>query len=338
MAEPWENYLETHKNRFTEELFDFIRIPSVSAQKEHSQDVYRAAEWVKARLEAAGLENAQIMDTGGHPVVYADWLHAGENRPTVLIYGHFDVQPAEPLELWHSPPFEPTLRDGLIFARGASDDKGGMFTSIIGAEAILKTEGQFGVNLKFCYEGQEEIGSPTLATFLQAHKEKFACDLIFSSDGLQWSNTESMIVLGLKGLMKLELSVKGPVSDLHSGLHGGVLQNPLEALATILASLRDDHGKIQVEGFFEDVLNPTELERKAIDDIPFDEAAYKAELGIPEFFGEPDFSTRERNWLRPTLDINGIWGGYQGDGSKTVIPSEAHAKITCRLVANQNPE
>ncbi len=333
----WEGYLENHKDRFLAELFDFIRIPSVSAQPEHSEDVRRAAVWVKERLDRAGLENAEVMATGGHPVVYADWLHAGKDKPTVLIYGHFDVQPADPLELWHTSPFEPTLKDGIIYARGASDDKGGMLTSIIGAEAILKTVGRFAVNLKFCYEGQEEIGSPELGPFLMANKDKFACDVIYSADGLQWSNTESMIVLGLKGLAKLELSVKGPASDLHSGLHGGVLQNPLEALAKILASLRDNEGKIVVEGFFDDVLDPSQAEREDIANIPFDEEAYRKELNVPSFFGEPGFSTRERNWIRPTLDINGIWGGYQGGGSKTVIPSEAHAKITCRLVANQDP-
>ena len=334
----WQQYLEEHKDRFVAEFFDFIRIPSISAQAEHIEDVRRAALWVKQRLDSAGLEHAEVLETGGHPLVYADWLHAGKDKPTVMIYGHFDVQPADPEGLWQTPPFEPTVKDGLVYARGASDDKGGMFSSIIAAEAILKTLAKFEVNLKFCYEGQEEIGSPQLESFLLAHKEKFSCNVIFSADGLQWSNTESMLVLGLKGLVKLELSVKGPRSDLHSGLHGGVLQNPLEALAKILASFRDPSGKIIVEGFFEDVLEPLQEERDAISIIPFNEAAYQQDLGIPAFFGEPGFSTRERNWLRPTLDINGIWGGYQGDGSKTVIPSEAHAKITCRLVANQEPQ
>lgn len=333
----WQDYLETHKDRFLDELFDFIRIPSVSAQAKHLDDVKLAANWVANRLTQAGIEHTEVMPTAGHPVVYGDWLHAGSDKPTVLIYGHFDVQPVDPLALWETDPFEPTLKDGRIYARGASDDKGGMFTPIIAAEAVLKTHGKFPVNLKFCFEGQEEIGSPQLASFLETHKEKFACDVVFSADGLQWSNSEGMIVLGLKGLAKLELKVTGAKSDLHSGLHGGVLHNPLEALSRILASLRDDSGRIAVAGFYDDVLEASPEEKAAMNSIPFDEAVYQQELGISEFFGEPHYTTRERNWIRPTLDINGIWGGYQGDGSKTVIPREASAKITCRLVANQNP-
>ncbi len=332
----WQDYLETHKERFLSELFDFIRIPSVSAEPKYAADVRKAAQWVTKRLEAAGAENISIMETGGHPVVYADYLHAGPNKPTVLLYGHFDVQPPDPLALWETPAFEPTIRDGRIYARGASDDKGGMFTPIIGFEAIRNTEG-LNVNIKFCFEGQEEIGSPQLESFLEKHKDKFACDYIFSADGLQWSETEAMIVLGLKGMAKLEIDVYGPSSDLHSGLHGGVLMNPLEALSHILASMRHADGKIVVEGFYDDVLDPTPEERAEIARVPFDETSYQKSLGIKEFFGEPGFSTRERNWIRPTLDINGIWGGYQGEGTKTVIPSEAHAKITCRLVANQKP-
>ncbi len=333
----WQDYLDFHKDRFLNELFDFIRIPSVSAQEKHLNDVKLAADWVAARLSKAGIEHTEVMATGGHPVVYGDCLHAGPDKPTVLIYGHFDVQPIDPLALWETDPFEPTLKDGRIYARGASDDKGGMLTPILAAEAFLKTQGKFPVNIKFCFEGQEEIGSPQLAAFLEEQKEKFACDVVFSADGLQWSNSEGMIVLGLKGLAKLELKVSAAKSDLHSGLHGGVLHNPLEALARILASFRDDSGRIAVEGFYDDVLEASTEEKAAMAAIPFDEAAYKQELGINEFFGEPSYTTRERNWIRPTLDINGIWGGYQGDGSKTVIPSEANAKITCRLVANQNP-
>ncbi len=333
----WQDYLETHKERFLSELFDFIRIPSVSAEPKYAGDVRKAAEWVAKRLEAAGAENLRIMETGGHPVVYADYLHAGPHKPTILLYGHFDVQPPDPLALWETPAFEPSVRDGRIYARGASDDKGGMFTPIIGFEAMLKTTGKLDINIKFCFEGQEEIGSPQLESFLENHKDKFACDYIFSADGLQWSESEAMIVLGLKGMAKLEIDVYGPSSDLHSGLHGGVLMNPLEALSRILASLRHENGEIAVEGFYDDVLDPTEEERHDIARVPFDETSYQQSLGIKEFFGEPGFSTRERNWIRPTLDINGIWGGYQGEGTKTVIPSEAHAKITCRLVANQKP-
>jgi len=213
-----------------------------------------------------------------------------------------------------------------------------LLSSILGIEAILKTIGTLPVNLKFCYEGQEEIGSPQLEAFLEKYSDKFSCDIVFSADGLQWSNDQPMLVLGLKALTKVEIEVTGPNSDLHSGIHGGVLNNPLEALANILASLRDDDGKIAVEGFFDNVIDPTPEERTATAAIPFDEEAYKSELGIADFFGEPNFTNRERNWFRPTIDINGIWGGYQGDGSKTVIPSKANAKITCRLVADQQPE
>jgi len=334
----WESYIEENKTTFLDEFFDFIRIPSVSAMDAHIEDVKDAAIWVQDRMQTAGIENVEVMETGGHPVVYGDWLHVGTDKPTVMIYGHFDVQPPDPIDLWESPPFEPTVRDGKIFARGASDDKGGLLSSILGIEAILKTIGTLPVNLKFCYEGQEEIGSPQLEAFLEKYSDKFSCDIVFSADGLQWSNDQPMLVLGLKALTKVEIEVTGPNSDLHSGIHGGVLNNPLEALANILASLRDDDGKIAVEGFFDNVIDPTPEERTATAAIPFDEEAYKSELGIADFFGEPNFTNRERNWFRPTIDINGIWGGYQGDGSKTVIPSKANAKITCRLVADQQPE
>jgi acetylornithine deacetylase/succinyl-diaminopimelate desuccinylase-like protein len=333
----WNDYLTENYDRFLAELLDFIRIPSVSALPEHAADVQRAAEWVANRLTAAGVENVLVMATGGHPVVYGDWLHAGSDKPTILLYGHFDVQPPDPVDLWETPPFEPTIRNGRIYARGASDDKGGMITPILAVEALLQSEGELPVNIKFCFEGQEEIGSPQLDNFLAKHQEKFTCDLILSADGLLWQADQPMLVLGLKGLASLEIHVKGAKSDLHSGLHGGVLHNPIEALSKIIASLRTADGKIAVAGFYDDVVELSAADRTEIAKVVRDDEAYRQELGIPEFFGEPDYTTQERNWIRPTLELNGIWGGFTGAGKKTVIPSEAHAKITCRLVADQDP-
>jgi len=333
----WQAYLNENEGRFLEELLELIRIPSISALPEHAGDVHRAAEWVRSRLQAAGVENTAVMPTGGHPAVYGDWLHAGADKPTILLYGHFDVQPVDPLDLWTAPPFEPLVRDDRIYARGASDDKGGMITPILAVEALLQTEGRLPVNVKFCFEGQEEIGSPQMDSFLAAHKDKFACDLVLSADGLLWNPDRPMLVLGLKGLCALEIHVKGPASDLHSGLHGGVLHNPIEALCEIVDSLRAPDGKIAVAGFYDDVVKLSDDLRAEIAGVPRDDQQYRQELGIPAFFGEPGYSTQERNWIRPTLELNGIWGGFQGAGTKTVIPSEAHAKITCRLVANQDP-
>ncbi len=334
----WQEYLDENYDRFLAELIDFIRIPSVSALPAHAEDVERAAEWVANRLTAVGVEHVEVMPTGGHPVVYGDWLHAGADKPTILLYGHFDVQPPDPLELWETAPFEPTIRNGRLYARGASDDKGGMITPILALEALLQTEGKLPVNIKCCFEGQEEIGSPQLDAFLAEHKEKFAADLVLSADGLLWEADQPMLVLGLKGMCALEIHVKGPKGDLHSGLHGGVLHNPIEALSKIVASLRSADGKIGVAGFYDDVVEFSDAARAEIAKVPRENESYRQELDIPQFFGEPGYTTQERNWIRPTLELNGIWGGFQGEGTKTVIPSEAHAKITCRLVANQDPQ
>ena len=334
----WMDFLNTHQNRFESELLDFVRIPSVSASSEYSQDVENAAAWVSKKLKEVGVENVLTMPTGGHPVVYGDWLHAGKSKPTVLIYGHFDVQPAEPFNLWDTPPFEPEIRDGKVYGRGASDDKGGMLIPILSFEALMKTTEKLPVNVKFLFEGQEEIGSPQLPKFMAEHRNKFACDMIFSSDGLQWTEDEPNIVMGLKGLLGVEIKVTGPKGDQHSGLHGGAIANPLMALSQLVSSMKSQNGKILIEGFYDDVAELTEEDRAEISKVPYDEDEYINELGVPELFGEIGFSTRERLWARPTLDVNGIWGGYQGLGSKTVHPSEASVKITCRLVANQKPE
>ncbi len=333
----WQTYLKSHQSRFVEELLDFVRIPSVSASADHAADVRRAAEWVSARLTAAGLENAAVMETGGHPVVCADWCHAGPEKPTILIYGHFDVQPAEPFELWDSPPFAPEIRQDCVWGRGASDDKGGMLIPILSLEAMLQTEGRLPVNVKLIFEGQEEIGSPELPAFVAAHRDLLTCDMIFSADGLQWTADEPNLITGLKGLVGAEITLQGAQSDQHSGLHGGGIANPLMALAQLLAGMKTTDGTISVDGFYDDVTALTDEDRAAIARVPFDETAYLAETGAPAAVGEPGYTVRERLWARPTLEVNGLWGGYQGLGSKTVLPAEASAKITCRLVAEQKP-
>ncbi len=332
----WRNYLDAQQDRFLAELLDFLRIPSVSALPQHAGDVQRAADWVAARMRAAGIESVQILPTGGHPVVYGDWLHAS-GKPTVLIYGHFDTQPADPYELWDSPPFEPVVRNGQVYARGASDDKGNMLPPILAVEALLQSEGTLPLNVKFLFEGQEEIGSPQIPAFVAAHRELLACDLALSSDGGQWSETEPAILTGLRGGCGLQIDVRGPNRDLHSGIYGGAVQNPIHALITILASLRGPDGRILVEGFYDAVVPLTDNERRRFAAAPFDGEAYMEDLGVEALWGEAGYTPRERTWARPTLEINGVWGGFQGEGVKTVLPAEAHAKITCRLVANQDP-
>ncbi|WP_171178488.1 dipeptidase [Ruegeria sp. HKCCD8929] len=335
----WQDYLDQHQSRFEAELLEFVRIPSVSAMPEHMPDVKRAAGWVADRLRGAGLEHVAVLPTTGHPAVYGDWLHAGPDKPTVLIYGHFDVQPADPFELWDSPPFQPEIRQGCVYGRGASDDKGGMFIPILSVEALLQAGGRLPVNVKFIFEGQEEIGSPDMPPFIAAQRERLACDMIFSADGLQWSADEAQLVMGLKGLVGVEVIVEGPSADQHSGLHGGGINNPLMALSQVLASMKDPQsGRITIDGFYDDVVDLTIEDKEQIARVPFDEAAYCARLGVPEAFGEEGYTIRERIWGRPTLELNGLTGGYQGDGSKTVLPARASAKITCRLVANQKPE
>jgi acetylornithine deacetylase/succinyl-diaminopimelate desuccinylase-like protein len=334
---PWNALLERERPRFLAELVDFLRIPSVSALPQHRHDVETAASWVARRLRAARLEGVEILATGGHPVVTGHWLHAAD-APTILVYGHFDTQPVDPVAEWTSPPFEPAVRDGRIYARGASDDKGNMLAPILALEALLGTAGRLPVNVKCFFEGQEEIGSPQLPAFLAKERERFACDVVVSADGGQWSESHPNLLLGFKGLAASELHVSGPNQDLHSGLHGGALQNPIHALVRLLDSMRGADGKIAVAGFYDSVRPLHADERAQIARIPQDDDRYGERLGLTELFGEPGFTTRERQWSRPTLEINGIWGGFQGDGTKTVIPREAHAKITCRLVPNQEPE
>ena len=331
----WQQYLSDHRQQFTDELLDFLRIPSISSLPEHAGAVQAAGEWVARRMQVAGIENVRVLPTGGHPVVYGDWLHA-PGKPTILIYGHFDTQPVDPIELWDSPPFEPNIVDGKVYARGATDDKGNMLTTILAVEALLRVEGRLPVNVKFFYEGQEEIGSPQLPPFIEQHRELLACDMVISSDGGQWDEDQPALALAFKGLCALQIDVTGAKQDLHSGMYGGAVANPIHALVRILDSMRGADGKILVDGYYDEV-RFTDADRAQIAQVPFDEAEYMAQIGVSALYGEPGYSTLERAWARPTLEINGIWGGFQGAGVKTVLPNLAHAKITCRLVADQAP-
>ena len=332
----WEAYLNEHREKFVNELMEFLRIPSISSLPDHVIDVQKAAEWVAARMKTAGIESVRIMPTGGHPVVYGDWLHT-PGRPTVLIYGHFDTQPVDPLDLWKNPPFEPIIKDRRIYARGATDDKGNLFIPIIVAEALLKAGGTLPVNLKFLLEGQEEIGSPQLPGFISSNSDLLSCDLVLSADGGQWDEDQPVLVLGTRGLAPVFIDVQGPDHDLHSGTYGGAIANPIHALVQILDSMHDRDGRIAVEGFYDTVKPMTPEERAQIARVPYEETEYLRRIGAPSVFGEPKFTTYERASARPTLEINGIYGGYQGEGLKTVLPSRAHAKVSCRLVPDQDP-
>jgi len=337
MSTPVE-YLQKHQDTFKEELFDLLRIPSISADPNHKKDVRRAAEFVAGQLEKIGLNNVSIEETEGHPIVLGEHLEAGPDKPTVLIYGHYDVQPPDPLDEWKTPPFEPTVRDGKIYARGASDDKGQSYTHIKAIEAFLKTGTELPVNVKFIIEGEEEIGSPSLVPFLAANKERLACDMVLVSDTAMFAKDQPSITYGLRGLMYLEVEVVGPNRDLHSGVYGGGVQNPVNALCEMIAKLKDEKGVIQVSGFYDKVRPLSEQEREAYAALPFDQDAYNKTLDIDEEFGEEGYSTLERVSGRPSLDVNGIWGGYQGEGAKTVLPARAFAKLSARLVPDQEPK
>lgn len=333
----WDAFLDQRRDASLDELRALLRIPSISSLTGHAADVERAAEWVANRLRTAGLEGVEIMPTGGHPVVYAEWLHAA-GKPVVLIYGHFDVQPVDPLELWDDPPFEAVVRDGRVYARGASDMKGNLMIAVLAVEAILRTDGALPINVKFLLEGQEEIGSPQLPAFVAKHRELLACDLAVSADGGQWQEGQPSLSVGLRGGCGLQIDVHGPKADLHSGSFGGAVHNPIHALVGILSSLRGQDHRVLVEGFYDRVRPLTESERREIAAVPFDEETCRAELGVEALAGEAGHTTLERTWTRPTLEVNGIWGGFQGEGVKTVLPASAHAKITCRLVPDQQPE
>ena len=331
-----QDYIEREMSRFREDLFDFLRIPSVSVGSEHTADLRDAAEWVAGRLKDAGLD-ASILETPGHPVVLGEWREAGPDAPTVLIYGHYDVQPAEPLEEWESPAFEPTVRDGNVFARGASDDKGQLLIHLEALEAHLRTSGELPVNVIVLAEGEEEVGSPNLVPFVKEHRERLACDAVLVSDSSMFAQGLPSLLFSLRGLAYFEIHVRGPGGDLHSGTYGGAVVNPANVLCRMVASLLDESGTVAIPGFYDDVVEWDEATRKAIRDLPFDGDAFAAEVNAPGLNGEEGFSTLERLWIRPTCDVNGVVAGHTGEGAKTVLPARAMAKVSFRLVPNQDP-
>ncbi len=331
------SYFKEKKQAHLEELFTFLRFPSISALSEHRNDVRAAAEFVVQALEAIGMENVTLLETGGHPLVYADHLHA-KDKPTVLIYGHYDVQPVDPLALWDSAPFEPVIRDNKIYARGSSDDKGQVFMQIKAIEALKSELGELPINVKFCIEGEEEVGSAHLPALLEKEKDRFRADVMVISDTTMFGPMQPAICYGIRGLCGLSVDLEAANTDLHSGLFGGAVPNALHALVELLSTLHDQEGKVLVKGFYDDVPALTPEEREAFRVLPHDDETYRQSLGLSALLGEPGYSTLERVGARPTLEINGMYGGFQGEGSKTVIPAKAHAKITCRLVNHQNPE
>ncbi len=329
----WNDYQTANKERFLEELLELLRIPSISAKTEHKGDMTACAEAVKKRLLEAGADKAEIYPTEGHPVVYGEKI-IDPAKPTVLVYGHYDVQPADPLELWHSGPFDPVIKDGKIFARGACDDKGQFYMHVKALETLVQTN-TLSTNIKFIIEGEEEIGSPNLAKFIKQHKDLLKADVILISDTAMISMDTPSIDIGVRGLSYIEVEVTGPNRDLHSGVYGGAVANPATILAKMIASCHDENNHITIPGFYDDVVEATPEERKLMAAAPFDENEYKKDLGINGLWGEKGYTTNERTGIRPTLEVNGIWGGYTGEGAKTVLPSKAYAKISARLVPNQ---
>jgi acetylornithine deacetylase/succinyl-diaminopimelate desuccinylase-like protein len=330
----WKAFQEANKDRFLQELLDLLRIPSVSAKSEHNDDMQACAKAVAKSLTDAGAHIATIYETEGHPIVYGEII-VDPSFPTVLVYGHYDVQPADPLELWHSGPFEPTIIDGKIFARGACDDKGQFYMHVKALEMMTKTNTMC-TNIKFVIEGEEEIGSPNLATFVKANKALLKADVILISDTAMISMDSPSIDIGVRGLSYIEIEVTGPNRDLHSGVYGGAVANPITILSKMIAACHDENNHITIPGFYDDVIESTDAERAKMAEAPFDLNEFKQDLGIANVWGEKGYSTNERTGIRPTLEVNGIWGGYTGEGAKTVLPSKAFAKISCRLVPNQS--
>ncbi|GHE57671.1 MULTISPECIES: dipeptidase [Roseivirga] len=337
-----QDFINQHKDRFLTELLELLRIPSVSADSRHKADVKKAAEYIQEKLKAAGADKAELYETKGHPIVYGE-KSVSSSAPTVLVYGHYDVQPPDPLHLWDSPPFEPVIKktdihpEGAIFARGACDDKGQMYMHIKAFEAMMAA-GELDCNVKFIIEGEEEVGSDNLEVFLREHQQMLANDIVLVSDTGIIANDVPSITVGLRGLSYLEVEVTGPNRDLHSGLYGGAVPNPINVLAEMIASLKDEKKRINIPGFYNDVLELTAEERAAMARAPFNLEAYKKSIGLKDVEGEEGYSTMERASIRPTLDVNGIWGGYTGEGAKTVIASKAYAKISMRLVPHQDPD
>lgn len=329
-------YIQSNQDRFLSELFELLRIPSVSADSKHKGDVRKAAEYVVQKLKEAGADKVQLMETKGHPIVYGEKI-ADASKPTVLVYGHYDVQPPDPLNLWTSPPFEPTVRSGKIYARGSADDKGQFYMHIKAFEIMMK-HNLLSCNVKFMIEGEEEVGSDNLGTFVKENKNLLKADVILISDTSLISLDQPSITAGLRGLSYMEVEVTGPNRDLHSGVYGGAVANPANVLAKMIASLHDENGRVTIPGFYDKVAELSSSEREALNKAPFDLNEYKKDLGIDEIQGEKGYTTLERTGIRPTLDVNGIWGGYTGEGAKTVLPSKASAKISMRLVPNQHPD
>jgi len=329
-----KQYVEQNKQRFLDELFELLRFPSVSADPKYKLDVLKTADYVAQKLKDAGADHVEICETAGNPIVFGE-KGSDPGKPTILVYGHYDVQPADPLELWETPPFEPTIRDGKIYARGSADDKGQFYMHVKAFELMVQ-QGNLPCNVKFMIEGEEEVGSSNLGIFVKANKERLKADVVLISDTSMISMEHPSLETGLRGLSYLEVEVTGPNRDLHSGVYGGAVANPATILAKMIASLHDENNHITIPGFYDDVVDLTAPERKALNEAPYDEAAYKADLGVDELWGEKGYSTLERTGTRPTLEVNGIWGGYIGEGAKTVLPSKAYAKISMRLVPDQH--
>jgi acetylornithine deacetylase/succinyl-diaminopimelate desuccinylase-like protein len=330
----WIDYQEKNKERFLKELLELLRIPSISAKSEYKQEMKKCGEAVKKSLSDSGVDKAEIYLTEGHPVIYGEKI-IDPAKPTVLVYGHYDVQPVEPLELWKTPPFEPTLKDGKIYARGSADDKGQFFMHLKAFETMVRTNSLV-TNIKFLIEGEEEIGSPNLAKFVSTHKELLKSDVILISDTALISLENPSLDIGVRGLSYIEVEVTGPSRDLHSGVYGGAVANPITLLSKMIASCHDENNHITIPGFYDDVVEVSPKERELMSKAPFNEEEYKKDLGVQKLWGEKGYSTLERTGIRPTLELNGIWGGYTGEGAKTVLPSKAHAKISARLVPNQS--
>jgi acetylornithine deacetylase/succinyl-diaminopimelate desuccinylase-like protein len=334
---PYDEYLAGAAERQRADLFDYLRIASISTLPEHASEIRRAAEWVAAHAERIGLQNVRLMETPGNPIVYADWLDAGPDAPTLLLYGHYDVQPAEPLELWDTPPFEPTVRDDRIYARGSTDNKGPLFTYLAALETVLAVDGKLAYNVKLIVEGEEELRADHLEAFLEENRELLACDACVISDSALYARDVPSISLSLRGMAALELRLETAEADLHSGMYGGVAPNALHAMARLIATLHDDDGRVAVEGFYDAVRPLPPEETASWEALGFDEDALRAEIGAKRLIGGDELDALVRMWARPTLDVHGMWGGFQGDGIKTVIPREAQAKLSCRLVADQEP-
>jgi len=337
VASDIDGYFTREESRIRSELDEFLRIPSVSARSEHNADMVRCADWLAGRLRAFGM-TATIHKTPGHPIVVGEWRQAGPDAPTILVYGHYDVQPVEPLDLWTSPPFEPTVRDGKLFARGSVDDKGQLYIHVKAAEGLLKVRGKLPINLVFLAEGEEEVGSDNLADFVEQHVDLLRADAVVISDSSMFAPGLPSVLSSLRGLAYFQIDVTGPAQDLHSGSYGGAVVNPAMALARILATLHDSKGRVAIKGFYDKVQKWDKKSRDAITRLPFSDKHFKLETGASALGGEEGFTTLERIWSRPTCEVNGLLSGYTGEGAKTVLPSKAMAKVSCRLVPNQDPQ